>query len=166
VFLDEIGFSPSLPVCRSWALPGCRPTIYHESSHHQRVNAMAGLIAHGPATSLTWMTETRTWVDHDVLHLIEHGIPRDGRRLIVVLDNAGIHRSRVIQAERPRLRRLGIHFFYLPPYAPELNLIESHFGVIKHHDLPERTYLDINTLRVKVEEAFSRSEQRLWARTQ
>jgi hypothetical protein len=97
-YLDESGFNPSLPVCRSWALPRQRPVIRHESWHGRRVNSMAALVPHGPAPNLTWMTGTRTWLDHDVLHLIENGIPRLRHRvpLIVVLDNAGIHRSRVV----------------------------------------------------------------------
>lgn len=164
VYLDESGFSPALPVCRSWALCRERVFIPHESDHHQRVNVMAALITHGDAPSLTWMTATRTFCADDVLHLIENGIPRGRGALVVVSDNAGIHRSRVIQAARRRLRRRGIEIFYLPSYAPELNAIEVLFGTIKHHDLSERTYLDIDRLSTEVDGAFARAESRLKTR--
>ena len=34
---------------------------------------------------------------------------------MVVLDNAGIHTSKVVKAARPGLAKLGIYLYYLPP---------------------------------------------------
>jgi len=126
---------------------------------------MAALVPDGPAPSLTWMPAPRPFVAFDLLHLIEHGIPRGSGALVVVLDNAGIHRSAVVAAARSRLRRRGISLYYLPPYAPELNPIEPVFGAIKHHDLPHRHYTTDATLTAAIDAAFARAETRLIART-
>ncbi len=138
--------------------------IPHESNHQQRVNVMAAVIGQGSAPSLTWMLAPRTFTSEDLLHLVENGIPRGSGGLVVVLDNAGLHRSRVVQAAVRRLRRKGIELYYLPPYAPELNAIEALFGAIKHHDLPERTYLQLDRLTTAVDGAFDRAESRLKSR--
>lgn len=126
---------------------------------------MAALVSNGPAPSLTWMPAPRPFVAFDLLHLIEHGIPRGPGALVVVLDNAGIHRSTVVSAARSRLRRLGIHLYFLPPYAPELNPIEPVFGAIKHHDLSYRHYPTDITLTAAIDAAFTRAEARLLTRT-
>ena len=55
---------------------------------------------------------------------------------MVVLDNAGIHTSKVVKAARPGLAKLGIYLYYLPPYSPELNRIEPVFKQVKHHEIP------------------------------
>ena len=45
----------------------------------------------------------------------------------MVLDNASLHVSKVVKAQRKELARLGIYLYYLPPYSPELNEIEAVF---------------------------------------
>ena len=62
----------------------------------------------------------------------------------------------MVHAAIRRLRRQGIEQFYLLPYAPEPNATDVLFGVLKHHDLPERTYLALNWLTTVVDSAFAR----------
>ena len=51
-----------------------------------------------------------------------------GRRSILVLDNARIHKLSQLRAEAALL---GIKVIALPSYCPNLNLIEFQFGVLK-----------------------------------
>jgi DDE superfamily endonuclease len=44
---------------------------------------------------------------------------------VVVMDNASIHTSEAFQEEIPKWEKQGLSIFYLPEYAPELNLIEG-----------------------------------------
>jgi len=164
-FLDEVGFSPSQPTSYTWALRGRRTRIPYENPQGRRVNALAVWIPWGQRRSLWWDAVPRTLRSEDLLLVLE-AIPRgDDGELVVVLDNASLHRSHVIQAALPALAARGIHLYYLPPYSPELNLIEPLFGVIKSTELPERTYPTIPLLLEAINAAFDRCEARLLERT-
>ena len=164
MYLDECGFSPSQPVSYSWVLPGERKQLPYENPKRRRVNAMGMLVPYGPRPSLTWDAVSRTLRSEDLLVMLE-GIPPSEAPVVVVLDNAGIHRSTVVQAARPTLSERGITLYHLPPYSPKLNAIEAYFGVIKHHEMPERTYRTVDELEAAVHTAFSAVETRLLAKT-
>jgi transposase len=51
-----------------------------------------------------------------------------GKRLLVVLDNARYQRARLVQA---LARRLRIQLLFLPPYSPNLNLIERFWKFLR-----------------------------------
>jgi transposase len=161
-YLDECGFSPSQPVNSSWTLPGERRSVPHENPQGRRVNAVAALIPFGERRSLWWDRVARTLTAEDVL-LILRAIPRGQGRLVVVLDNASVHRGRVIRDAAPQLQAEGIQLYFLPPYSPHLNRIEPYFGVVKHTELPERTYPTDDALKAAIDRAFARVEARLLA---
>jgi DDE superfamily endonuclease len=158
-YLDECGFSPSQPVNCSWALPGQRKLIPYENPQGRRVNAIGVWLPFAEDPALWWDAVPRTLTAEDGLTIVE-AIPRAAKPLVVVLDNASIHRSHVLQDTLPRLQEAGIHLYYLPPYSPELNRIEPLFGAIKYTELPERTYRTVSALLAAVDEAFTRYEQR------
>ncbi len=64
------------------------------------------------------------------------------------------------------MRQRGIHLYYLPPYSPELNLIEPFLGVVKYTEMPERSYPTMPSLLEAINQAFTRCEQRLANQTQ
>lgn len=163
VYLDECGFSPSQPVNYSWTLPGERKRIPYENPQGRRINALALLAPYGPQPSLTWDHVPRTLTSEDLLVMLD-GIPRGREPVVIVLDNAGLHRSTGIQAARPALEAQGITFYYLPPYSPELNAIEAYFGVIKHQEMSQRTYRSLDDLDTAINQAFLRTEARLLAK--
>ncbi len=107
---------------------------------------------------------SRSWKSEDLLEFLL-SIPQGPGLLVVVLDNASIHTSKVIKAARRTLRQAGIVLYYLPPYSPELNAIEREFGAIKHYDMPERVYGSVPALMEAIDGAFARAEQRLMARS-
>ena len=73
---------------------------------------------------------------------------------VVVLDNASLHVSKVVKAQRKELARRGIFLYYLPPYSPELNRIEPVFKQVKHHEIPRRSHTSKAELRASVEGGF------------
>lgn len=162
-FLDEVGFSPSQPTSYTWTLRRRRTRIPYENPQGRRVNALAVWIPWGPRRSLWWDAVPRTLRSEDLLLILE-AIPRGDGELVVVLDNASLHRSHLVQEALPALAERGIHLSYLPPYSPELNLIEPLFGVIKSTELPERTYPTIPRLLDAINAAFDRCEARLLER--
>jgi transposase len=80
---------------------------------------------------------------------------------VVVLDNAGIHTSKHVKAERKALSREGIYLYYLPPHSPELNEIEPVIKQIKHHDIPIRSPTSKAELRTSVEGGFATRSKHL-----
>ncbi len=52
---------------------------------------------------------------------------------ILVIDNAPAHRSHDFQSRIDEWREQGLHLYFLPPYSPELNLIEIVWRQIKQH---------------------------------
>jgi transposase len=55
--------------------------------------------------------------------------PYPGPLSVLVLDNARIHHNDEILTLADRF---GVRIEYLPPYSPDLNLIEEAFSQIKH----------------------------------
>lgn len=98
--------------------------------------------------------------DHLLAYLRDR-LPAADVPRVVVLDNAGIHTSKVVKAARPDLAKLGIYLYYLPPYSPELNRIEPVFKQVKHHDMPTRSFTSKADLRVAVEAGFEAFRRRL-----
>jgi transposase len=164
-YLDECGCSPSQPVSYSWTLPGQRKLVPYEYPQGRRVNALGVLLPYGHQPALWWDTVARPLSAQDVLTIIQ-AIPRGAGELVVVLDNASIHRNQTLDAAAPRLQAQGIRLYYLPRYSPELNRIEPYFGVIKHTELPERTYPTVEALQEALDCAFTRCEQRLLGKMQ
>ena len=161
-YLDECGFSPSLPTGYSWCLPGQRKRVEYEYPQGRRVNALA---AYDPsARTLDAVPFERTLTSDDLLAYLRDRLPAAGVPRVVVLDNAGIHTSRVVKAARPSLAKLGIYLYFLPPYSPELNRIEPVFKPVEHHDMPTRSYPSRPELRKAVEDGFDTYRRRLTAK--
>jgi transposase len=59
---------------------------------------------------------------------------------VIVLDNAPIHRAKKIQARRKVWETRGLFLFYLPPYSPHLNLIETLWRKLKYEWLQPEDY--------------------------
>lgn len=144
----------------SWALPGTRKRVPHEYPSGRRVNALA---AYEPLAAEPWLgrrAEERTLTSDDVLEYLR-SLPAASVPRVVVLDNAPIHTSRRMKAERRALSRERIYLYYLPPYSPELNRIEPVFKQIKHQDIPTRSHTSRAALREAVEAGFDAFRDRL-----
>lgn len=158
-YLDESGFSPSLPTGYSWCLPRQRKRVRYEYPQGRRVNALA---TYEPsARRLDAVPFERTLTSDDLLTYLRERLPAADVPRVVVLDNAGMHTSKVVKAARPVLAKAGIYLYYLPPYSPELNRIETVFKQVKHHDMPTRSFTTRADLREAVEDGFDAYRRRL-----
>lgn len=145
----------------AWARKGERKRVPHENPQGRRYNTMAILVPAGPDAAFDWCGSTRRhFTAADLIHLLTTRA-RTAVPLVVVLDNAGIHRARAIREALPRLRAHNVYLYYLPPYCPELNAIERTFRAVKHTDLPERRYTSAAALEEAVDAAYDRYETKL-----
>ena len=71
---------------------------------------------------------------------------RISRRIFVVLDNAGVHRCRLMRELRPVWEKRGLFLFFLPPYSPHLNIAETLWRILKGKWLRPVDYLYTGTL--------------------
>lgn len=164
-YLDECGFSPTLPVGYSWSLPGERKFIRYEAPQGRRVNALAALRPFGRSPRLEVFTAERTWDSYDLIAFLK-AMPWSKAPRVVVLDNAAFHTSGVVRAARKALADAGLYLYFLPPYSPDLNLIEPVFRQVKHQEIPCRSYTTRSGLRTAVDQGFASYGRSLIAKSQ
>ena len=80
------------------------------------------------------------------------------RRLVLVIDNASYHGTKAV---RSLLEDHRDHVFviWLPPYSPELNLIEGLWGYLKRSALNNYFFGEIESLEAAIHEAFDELQQ-------
>jgi hypothetical protein len=139
---------------------GERKRVPYESPQGRRLNVLALATRRAGAAELHWMTSRRHLDSGDLLHFLR-ALPPAPVPTVVVLDSAGLHRSKEVRAARAELRTRRIYLYYLPPYSPELNDIERLFRTVKHHELPERRYPTFDAREDAVVAAFERQEAHL-----
>jgi putative transposase len=161
MYLDECGFAPSQPVSYSWVRAGERKRMPYEHPEGRRENVLALLDVDSPVPSLHWVGYGGTFRGEHLVRAFEELLdqPETGDRpLVIVLDNASSHHSRVVQDALPKLEARRLTLFYLPPASPELNAIAHVFRAIKHTHLPERRYTSQQALHAAVSAAFAEYE--------
>src|SRR5659263_652617 len=72
------------------------------------------------------------------------------KKTIVILDNSPIHRSKKFKAKIQEWREQDVYIFFLPPYSPELNLIEILWRRIKYQWLSFDAYLCFQNLKERL----------------
>ena len=65
---------------------------------------------------------------------------------VIVLDNASIHRSKLIKELRPVWENRGLFLFYLPPYSPHLNIAETLWRILKGKWIRPQDYESTDSL--------------------
>ena len=153
-----------MPTGYSWCLPKQRKRVRYEYPQGRRVNALATYEPLAPVPCLDAVPFERTLTSDDLLAYLRDRLPAANVPRVVVLDNAGIHTSKVVKAARPELAKLGIFLYYLPPYSPELNRIEPVFKQVKHHEMPTRSFTTRADLRKAVLDGFDAYRRRLQAK--
>jgi hypothetical protein len=167
--LDESGFAPTLPLSYTWAREGVRPLVPYEAPEGRRVNVIGAVAPLGEQPQLRYASHTTTIKGPAVLEFIWREVAgmstpvgevpagyQRARPCVVVMDNYSVHRSKEIKEQLPALVAAGIELFYLPPYSPELNLIEPLWRHVKHEDIPIRSYTTAETLQAAVNTALDK----------
>lgn len=161
MYLDESGFSPTLPTGYSWMRIGQRKYVAYQAPEGRRVNVVAA--QSWIRDQLFFECRTKTEGRYDgaahvrFMRKIKARLALMGcrpRPLWIVQDNYSVHHSRVVQEEKPLLEAAGIHFFYLPAYSPAMNDIEALWRQVKYQDLPDRSYQTEPALKAAVEKAL------------
>lgn len=89
---------------------------------------------------------------HDRLEQFSVGLKK---LTVVVLDNARIHTAQTIKERIPVWQQRGLYLFYLPRYAPHLNIVETLWRKLKYEWLSPSDYLDKGHLFYQVRLALT-----------
>lgn len=131
-FADESGMSTVPNVQRSWSPQG-KPHRADATVPRKRANILGALDY--AANTLTYTVHETTIKRTDVVAFIDRLAHQhqDGKLTFVVLDNASIHRHIDEEKIRTWLCDHQLILFPLPPYSPELNLIEILWKQAKYY---------------------------------
>ncbi len=74
---------------------------------------------------------------------------------MVILDNASYHKSKKFKAEISKWSNRGLTLLYLPPYSPQLNIIEILWKFMKYYWIEHTAYLSYDNLLKYVKKIFN-----------
>jgi hypothetical protein len=145
VLIDESGFFLNPLVRRSWAPVGQTPVLDAWGRHRDKVSAIAALSVSPQAKrlGLYFATDPEAyWDAAGVAYFLRELLRHLRGKVIVVWDNGRNHKGPALRELLERFPRLSVA--RLPPYAPELNPVESLWSYLKYGRLanfvPEDVY--------------------------
>lgn len=148
IYADESGFSGNLPVNYSWTKKGQQKHIDKINDPSIKTNIL-GLFDYAKEELVYSYTQDK--IDSDLfISLFDITKPETDIPVCIVLDNYSIHTSKITQKKKIEWEKQGIFLYHLPPYSPELNLIENKFNILKHHLIPKRNFKNSNDLNLAV----------------
>ena len=164
VYLDEVGFSLKGVLRRTWAQRGKTPVVRLPASW-QKLSTIGAITSNGQFLQRTQTGAVKTG---DVLAFLNHLLKHVTGELVVVLDNAAIHRAKAVSAFVEAQDRLSL--VYLPPYSPEFNPIEKVWAYVKRNVLGNFCARTTKELRTRLRAGWQRIRyiqlpQRLMAAT-
>ena len=126
-YVDEAGFSAVHPNRSAWTPVGKCHLI--EAKRGKRLNVLGALCSSGEFISARLWCCVNSGLFVGFLGLLKERIAKP---LVVILDNASIHKAKVTRPIVEHLKKQGVHLYFLPPYSPELNRIERLWHKMKH----------------------------------
>ena len=145
-FFDESGFSLEPVVPYAWQPKG--QTLSLLAAKSQRLHVLGFLSTAQAFESFVVTGKVDTEV---VIACFDSFSEQLNKPTWVILDNAAQHTAKAKQA---LWQKRGLFVYYLPPYSPELNLIEILWRFIKYVWLPFSAYTDLASLKQGLEEVL------------
>jgi hypothetical protein len=135
VYFDQAGFT--LTPCVPYAWQKIGETLEIECAHSPRLSVLGFLNLRGPFQSFIFEGA----VDSQMTIACLDAFCRQMKKpTLLVIDNAPIHHSSEFDERLEEWEKAGLYLLFLPPYSPELNLIEILWRRIKYEWLPLSAY--------------------------
>ena len=149
-YFDESGFAldPSIPY--AWQEP--ESVIELPAMRYGRINVLGFMNRDNDLHSYMFEQSIHTGV---VIACFDAFCKTITQKTVVVIDNASIHTSEEFADRIPYWKKQGLIIKYLPPYSPELNLIEILWERIKYTWVPFSAYQCLNALIEALENILS-----------
>ena len=148
-YCDEAGFTQTHPNRSAWTPVGeCHAST---AQRGKRLNVVGALLSSGELfAAKLWETMTALLFVGFLGLLVEHV----GKPLVVILDNASVHKAKEIEPLIKVLQGKGLKLYFLPPYSPELNRIEKLWHKMKYEWMAFKSR-DAKTLESDVDEILA-----------
>ncbi|PYE54092.1 putative transposase [Deinococcus yavapaiensis KR-236] len=150
VFLDESGFSLKTTVTRTWAVRGQTPLI-RSRANWDKLSTIEAITTTGQFLQHTVKGAIKA---AKVIAFLRHLLSHVEGNVVIVLDNAGIHKAKGVKDFVAEHARLSLVF--MPPYAPELNPIERVWAYVKKHVLGNFCPRNMGELKAKLRSGCKR----------
>lgn len=149
--LDETGLSQTPTVVRTWARTGKTPVIRHPFSW-KKLSALVILTILGDAFR---DIIPGAFCAGRVLVNLKALLESVEGRIVLLLDNASIHKARAIREWLQLPEVAGrLEIVWLPPYAPEFNPVELVFSAVKRRHLGNYNAEDLPSLEKRFREGL------------
>jgi transposase len=150
-FGDESGFWQNPVIARAWQFQGEEIRILPEKG--QRLSVFGFL--NQSCDGWFWTSE-KTIKSQFVVDCLEEWLAdKSDKPRVLVLDNARIHRSKLMHGKRAEWEEKNFYIFNLPPYSPHLNLIEILWRKMKYEWLKAEDYVSFEKLTEAIKEILS-----------
>lgn len=150
-FGDESGCWQNPVIARAWQFRGEEIRILPERGKRLSVFGVLNVNCKGKF----WTSEKSVKTEF-VIDCLEEWLMEKGEKpTVLVLDNARIHRSQKMRQKQAEWEEKGFYIFFLPPYSPHLNIIETLWRKMKYEWLKPKDYLSIESLTTAIKEILS-----------
>ena len=149
-YFDEAGFALDPTIPYAWQEAG--EVIELPTMKYGRINVLGFMNRNNDVHAYMFEQSIHTGV---VIGCFDAFCQTITQKTVVVMDNASIHRSEAFEDRIPYWKKQGLIIKYLPPYSPELNLIEILWRRIKYTWLPFSAYACLNALIEALEDILS-----------
>jgi transposase len=85
-----------------------------------------------------------------LISFMDNFVARTVKKTVVILDNCPVHKSKKFMDKMEQWKEQDVWVYFLPPYSPELNLIEILWRRIKYQWLPFEAYLCFQNLKERL----------------
>jgi transposase len=149
-YFDEAGFALDPTIPYAWQEP--KSVIELPARRSGRINVLGFMNRQNDLHTYMFEQAIHTGV---VIACFDAFCRTITKKTVVVVDNASIHRSEEFEDRVPYWKQHGLIIKYLPPYSPELNLIEILWRRIKYAWLPFSAYSCLNAMIQALDDILS-----------
>lgn len=147
---DESHVSSEGYVPYGWQFPNEKVVIYTEKAY--KINIF-GLI--NRANQCYWESTQQNIDSQFIVNYLDDLSLKIKKETFIVLDNAAVHQSKLLQQYLLIWQNRGLFIFFLPTYSPHLNIAETMWRKLKTEWLVPEDYLQKDDLFYAVNRCMS-----------
>ena len=156
-FYDESHFGLVPVVPYAWQEKGA--TIELPSSRGKYIN-VAGFYQTNHERKM-YLFERETINAEKLVGIFDDFAKSTTQKTVVIMDNAPIHKSKLFQSKIEQWEKENdLFLFFIPPYSPELNLIEIFWRKVKYEWLSFDAYHSFENLKNELQNIFKNENQK------